>query len=728
MSIFGEQLQNRIEKDEKMRTKNLHILGSAAKGRYYEETDDELSSQQNMHQLEQILKYLHIPLPENQQPSDDLNEMIDLTLEESGAFCREIELSDTWWKDGDGPLLAVIQETGEATALIPGTFGGYFYECQEGKRTRVTKDNKARFGTKAWCFYKPLPDRPMSGADYIRFLLKQLRVSDVVVFVLAMLFITLFGTITPAATTFAFSNLIPSGKEELLITLGVLLLTTAIATWLMNVVKNSVNNRISTRLDVVSENSVYARVLNLPACFFNGKSSGEIAQKVSALNQIPMLLGNIIFSCAVSAVMSLIYVVEILVIAPSLGLPAFVVYAVELLVLLATVIQESHMVRRQLSGSEISNGVVFSFISGVQKIKLSGSEKRAFSKWMESYSEKLRPTYAIRFPFSLRMPLLTAITLLGTLWIYIIAYDQGLSAAQFAGFSSAFGLAVAGINTIGSSGTYIASIRPILERGAGILETVPENGDGKKNVRALTGRIELDGVSFAYEDGGRQILKDLNLKIEPGEYVAIVGPSGCGKSTLLRILLGFETPQRGTVYYDDMDIGSLNKRSLRQHIGTVMQNGKLFSGDIYSNITISSPNADMDIAWEAAEKAGIAEDIHSMPMGMHTFISEGSGGISGGQKQRLLIARAICGNPGILMFDEATSALDNLTQKIVTDSLNEMNCTRIVIAHRLSTIRECDRILVLSDGSIQEEGTFDELMSLDGLFAKLAARQLEDWE
>ena len=135
----------------------------------------------------------------------------------------------------------------------------------------------------------------------------------------------------------------------------------------------------------------------------------------------------------------------------------------------------------------------------------------------------------------------------------------------------------------------------------------------------------------------------------------------------------------------------------------------------------------MDAAWEAAEKAGIAEDIRSMPMGMHTFISEGSGGISGGQKQRLLIARAICGKPAILMFDEATSALDNLTQKIVTDSLNEMNCTRIVIAHRLSTIRECDRILVLSGGSILEEGTFEELMQKDGLFAKLAARQLEEW-
>ena len=725
MSIFGQQLQNRIEEDEKMCTRNLHVLGEAAKGHYYKGADGDLSSKQTVRQLERILQYLRISLPENLPLSDDLNEQIELVMQESGTVFRDVELGDIWWKNGDGPLLALVRETGEAKALIPGALDGYFYEGQTGKRIRVTKKNKDQFELSAWCFYKPLPNTAVTGGGFIRFLLKQLRAADIVVFIIAMLFITLFGAITPAATTFAFSDVVPSGKEELLIALGILLFTTAAATWLMNAVKNSMINRISTRLDVVSENAVYARVLNLPAGFFAEKSSGGIAQKVSALNQIPMMLGNIIFSCAVSAVMSLIYIVEIILIAPSLSFPAFVTYVAELLVLLATVIQESNLVRRQLSGSEINNGVVFSFISGVQKIRVSGSEKRAFSRWMESYAKKLRPTYSIRFPYSLRMPLLTAISLLGMLWIYVIAYNQGLTPAQFAGFSSAFGMAVAGINTIGNSGTVIASVRPILERGEEILKTVPEGRDGKKIVRSLSGKIELSGVTFSYEEGGRQILKNLSLKVEPGEYVAIVGPSGCGKSTLLRILLGFETPQQGIVYYDDVDIESLNKRSLRQQIGTVLQNGKLVNGDIYSNITLSSPRADMNAAWEAAEKAGIAESIRSMPMGMHTFISEGGGGISGGQKQRILIARAVCGKPGILMFDEATSALDNLTQKSVTDSLNKMNCTRIVIAHRLSTIRDCDRILVLSGGSIREEGTFEELMQKDGLFAKLAARQLE---
>jgi len=199
--------------------------------------------------------------------------------------------------------------------------------------------------------------------------------------------------------------------------------------------------------------------------------------------------------------------------------------------------------------------------------------------------------------------------------------------------------------------------------------------------------------------------------------------TGCGKSTLMRLMLGFETPQKGAIYYDGKDLASLDLKSLRRNIGTVMQNGKLFQGDIYSNIVISAPRLTMTEAWEAAEKSGIADDIRAMPMGMHTIISEGSGGISGGQRQRLMIARAIAPKPRILMFDEATSALDNITQKIVSDSLDSLKCTRIVIAHRLSTIKQCDRIIVLDKGKIIEDGKYEDLITQNGYFAQLVARQ-----
>jgi ABC-type bacteriocin/lantibiotic exporter with double-glycine peptidase domain len=260
-----------------------------------------------------------------------------------------------------------------------------------------------------------------------------------------------------------------------------------------------------------------------------------------------------------------------------------------------------------------------------------------------------------------------------------------------------------------------------------ILKAVPEVSEDKRVIQKLSGGIELSNITFRYTPDMPLILDDLSLKIHSGQYVAIVGKTGCGKSTLMRILLGFETPDKGAVYYDGQDISKIDLKSLRRKIGVVMQNGKLFSGDIFSNIVISAPQLTVDDAWEAAEIAGIADDIRNMPMGMYTMISEGGGGISGGQRQRLMIARAIAPKPRILMFDEATSALDNITQKKVSNALDKLKCTRIVIAHRLSTIMQCDRIIVLDKGKIVEDGSYEQLIEKHGFFADLVERQRLDF-
>jgi ABC-type bacteriocin/lantibiotic exporter with double-glycine peptidase domain len=287
-------------------------------------------------------------------------------------------------------------------------------------------------------------------------------------------------------------------------------------------------------------------------------------------------------------------------------------------------------------------------------------------------------------------------------------------------------MVTAAFTALSGIGQQIVNVRPTLEQIKPIMEAVPEICRDKKVVIKLSGGIELNNVSFRYRESMPWILKNLSLKIRPGEYIAVVGKSGCGKSTLFRLLMGFETAQRGAVYYDGRDISTLDLRSLRKKIAVLMQNGKLFQGDIYSNIAISAPWLTMEEAWEAAEIADIADDIRAMPMGMHTVISEGGGGISGGQKQRLMIARAVAAKPRILMFDEATSALDNITQKKVSEALDSLQCTRIVIAHRLSTIRRCDRIIVLEGGKIVEDGNYEELLALGGRFADLVAQQRLD--
>ena len=676
-------------------------------------------------EISRILQYLSIPMPENIPRSENLGEQIDFVLQPSGAFSREVSLTGDWWKQSDGPLLAVLKADGSAVALLPGPLGGY--TCRYGKRKiRISKASCTLFEERAWCFYRPLPAAPVSAGGYIRFLLSSLRPGDYVMFLASCLFLSLFGLIIPAATSYGFGNVVPTGAKEMLLPLGVLLLSVSLGRWLMNIVRSSSVSRIRARLTTASDNAVYARVISLPASFFSGKSTGEIAQKISSLQALPLLLGEDVIGSSLGTVLiSLFYLLELFYIAPAVALPVFVTYGTELLVLIITISLESRYVRERMKGEEKSSGRVFGILTGIQKIRVSGSEKRALAKWMDSYAERMRPLNAIWTLEACLTPVLTAVSLLGTAWIYAIAFRKGLTVGQFAGFSAAFGMALSGLFVLGACSRSVARIGPILERASPILTAVPEASENKKSIRSVSGQIEVSNVSFSYDPQDKKILNNLSLKIEPGEYVAITGESGCGKSTLLRLLLGFETPQQGHIYYDRTDLESISRRSLRQHIGTVLQDGRLFAGDIYSNITIGAPWLGLDDAWEAAEKAGIAEEIRSMPMGMNTFVTERGGGISGGQRQRLLIARAICAKPSVLLLDEATSALDNISQKIVTDTLAGMNCTRIVIAHRLSTLKACDRIVVLHHGSICEEGTYEELMAKDGLFATLARRQLE---
>ncbi len=406
-----------------------------------------------------------------------------------------------------------------------------------------------------------------------------------------------------------------------------------------------------------------------------------------------------------------------------------------LLIILITVVFSTistlvqvNLFRKRMEISAKESGMSYSMISGVQKIKLAGAEKRMFARWLDLYSEEAALTYDPPMFVKINSVISTAISLLSTIVLYFLAVSSGTDQSSYFAFMSAYGMVMGAFTALSGVALSAAQIRPMLEMAEPFLTTVPETTGESEIVTDITGNVELDHVSFRYSDDTPLILDDISLKIKAGEYVAIVGKTGCGKSTLMRLLLGFEKPDKGAVIYDGRDIGSLDLSSLRRKIGTVMQNGGLFQGDIYSNIVITAPELTLDDAWKAAEIAGIADDIREMPMGMHTLISEGQGGISGGQKQRIMIARAVAPGPKLLMFDEATSALDNKTQRQVSEALDSMGCTRIVIAHRLSTIKHCDRILVLDGGHIVEDGTYDELIKRKGFFAELVERQRIDSE
>jgi ABC-type bacteriocin/lantibiotic exporter with double-glycine peptidase domain len=252
---------------------------------------------------------------------------------------------------------------------------------------------------------------------------------------------------------------------------------------------------------------------------------------------------------------------------------------------------------------------------------------------------------------------------------------------------------------------------------------LPEVSETNKHPSELQGAIEVSHLKFRYQADGPLVVRDVSLAARPGEFVAIVGPSGSGKSSLFRLLLGFERPESGAIYYDAQDLAGLDAQAVRQQMGVVIQNARVASGSIFDNIIGSAPLT-IDDAWEAARGAGLAEDISQMPMGMYTIVSEGGGNLSGGQRQRLLIARAIVRKPRIFLFDEATSALDNRTQAKVSRTLEALQSTRIVIAHRLSTIVNADRIFVMEKGVLVQIGSYRELADQEGLFRALVKRQL----
>ena len=438
------------------------------------------------------------------------------------------------------------------------------------------------------------------------------------------------------------------------------------------------------------------------------------------------MLASTVLSTGLTSLFSIIYISQIFVYAPTLVVPALIILLVTVIFSLVSSLVQMKISTRQIELSSKENGMTYSLITGIQKIKLAGAEKRAFARWGNLYAKSAKMMYNPPMFIKINSVISLAISLAGTIIMYSMSVRSGISVADYYAFNTAYGMVSGSFMALAGIALSAAQIRPILTMVKPFFDTIPEISDGKQVLTRLSGGIELNNVSFRYEENMPLIVDDMSLKIRPGQYVAIVGKTGCGKSTLMRLLLGFERSQKGALYYDGKDLERIDLRSLRRRIGVVMQNGKLFLGDIYSNIIISAPWLSQSDAWEAAELAGIADDIRKMPMGMNTVISEGSGGISGGQRQRLMIARAIAPKPKILMFDEATSALDNLTQKKVSESLATLKCTRIVIAHRLSTIKQCDRIIVLDKGKIIEDGKYDELIAANGFFAELVARQRLD--
>ena len=726
MGWFDEQIRLRKKNDDSVFEEAFvgmadAVLGSKMSSAF---TSDEAKAQGA---IEEILKFYKVKQREVPDSVKGLNDRLEYLLRPHGIMRRNINLEKGWYKDSIGAVLGTRKDDGSIVAFIPKGLSGYVYfDAPTGKWVKLSKKTEALFEDEGICFYKPFPLTKLTVRTLMRYILNTLSTADFVLVILATLAVSLIGLLSPKLNNLLMGTIVESESMRLLFGITIFMVCVTISSLLIRAVKTLIMTRINTKMDLSVQAATMMRVLSLPADFFKQYSAGELSSRAQYIQSLCSMLISTVLNTGLTSIFSLIYVSQIFEYAPALVVPSLLIIFTTILFSLITTFYQMKYSKKQMEIAAEESGMSYALITGVQKIKLSGAEKRAYARWSKLYAKQVELTYNPPMFLRANGAFSSIISLTGALVMYFMSVQSGVSVADYYAFNTAYGMVSGAFMSLAGIATTIAQFKPILEMAKPIMDAVPEVSEGKLVIDRLSGGIELNNVSFRYNENMPLVVDNLSLKIRPGQYMAIVGATGCGKSTLMRIMLGFEKPGKGAVYYDGKDLSGIDLKSLRRKIGVVMQNGKLFQGDIFSNITISAPQLSMDEAWEAAEMAGIAEDIRRMPMGMHTIISEGSGGVSGGQRQRLMIARAIAPKPKILMFDEATSALDNLTQKIVSDSLDKLKCTRIVIAHRLSTIRQCDRIIYLEKGQIVEDGTYDELIAKNGKFAELVERQRLD--
>lgn len=683
--------------------------------------------------------------PEMVKKLDQLG-LIRRLAQKGGMQIRLIRLEKGWHKDDSGVMIGYFGEKKELAALLPDTPESYRLVTREnGNGVPVTDEIAAQTDTDAFLCYAGLPSAKLGRRDLLRFMFRQSWKTDWKTILSASLAAGLIPIITPIITETIFKDIIPILDRKGLATVTQVAMVAGFTAAALTTVRSVAMLRFSFKTGMAGEAALFSRVLSLPTKFFREFQSGELASRMMGMDMIETILSGEMTGVLFSFIFSFW----------SLGLMFYYslkLTAVAIVIWLVYIICGGfilkRLVRLQKAMTEAKNktaGILQQIFTGLVKFRVKGAEEQAYHLWGEKFATEWKHDYSVRWLKNYNTIIAAVQPVLLSLALYyfglkeladtgakaagggaaasLFGASEPMTAATFIAFQAAYSAFNASLVAIMPALEELSVIHPLLENILPLLEAEPESADDKIESDVLSGAIEVRNLTFAYSAGTPEVLKDISFRIAAGEHVAIVGKSGCGKSTLIRLLLGFESPKSGAVYYDGQDLSELNLPSVRSQMGVVLQNGQLMTGDILHNI-IGTNDLSLDDAWAAAEAAGVADDIREMPMQMQTIVSEGSTNISGGQRQRILIARALAMKPAIIICDEATSALDNRTQAIVTESLDRLKATRIVVAHRLSTIRHADRIIVLDGGRIAESGRFGELVEQGGIFASFVKRQV----
>lgn len=641
----------------------------------------------------------------------DINHLEQLFVSQ-GIFFRQVTLEHQWWMHTTGRLLAFMKEDDTPVILIPDFVSYSFIHPHTGRRCKVSLqsgcDNMLK--REAFCLTTPLPSGPLTLQGLGRFAWHSLSSADLIYICLACISVVLLTMFTPYVTKMVFSEVIPSSDASQLIPVAILLFSASLGLVMLQVTRSLVVFRVKDKLEYTLQTALMTRLLHLPTTFFKTWSAGDLSNRVLSLSRFSGMLTENMLTTMLSTLFTGILFIQFFIYGGPLLLSGIGVLLLTLFFIILNYYYTKKVQERVNPHRSRMYGMLYEILGGIQKIRANGAEERAFRQWAETFvdAEENSASQPMMYFYSSSLSYVAKLLpLFVTMWA---AWYYGLGLSDYIAYCTVLGIAMGTVNQLGTIMKQIGRVMPEVRQCSPILESPMEAAHGQHVLTSVEGGIELSGVSFRYSETSPWIFKGLNLNIRAGEYIAVIGPSGCGKTTLLRLLLGFEEPAEGAVYYDRYNLREINKSSLRSHcVGAVLQNGRLIEGTLLDNILFTASSATEEDAWEAARLVTLDEDIRRMPHGMMTLVTEDGLGISGGQRQRILLARALVQKPDVLLLDEATSALDNVTQQQVMTHLAEMHCTRITIAHRTETIRHCDRIVVLSHGRVLKEGTYEEM-------------------
>ena len=553
---------------------------------------------------------------------------------------------------------------------------------------------------------------------------RQLNRFDFICALMACLGVVLLTMVTPYICKLLFNEVIPSGDAAQITPIAVLLFSAAAGLVMVQLSRNYLVVRMKDKTEYTLQTVLMTRLLMMPTGFFKQYAPGDLSNRVLTVARTFSRLTEDMLSTILSLLFTAVMFVQFFTYGGPLLWTGILVIALYLLAIYSVYYFRKNVQNSANASASKLTGLIYNLVSGAQKIRTNGAEIRAFRHWAVAY-EPSEPNGS-RYPamFSIGNSISYNFRLVPLIVTMIAAWHYGLGLSDYIAYCSVLAIATRAVEEFERITKDVAVLGPEIRLCEPILEAESEAQSSQVLLREVSGRIEIKGLKFRYSEQMPYIFDGLDLRINPGDYVAFIGPSGCGKSTLVRLLLGFEQPESGSIFYDEHNLAELNKASLRRYcVSICLQDGQLVEGTIRDNILFGNGWYTDEQVWEAARMAALDKDIQDMPMGLDTRISADGQGVSGGQRQRILMARALIRKPRIIFLDEATSALDNISQYKIARNLAQMKCTRITIAHRMSTIRECNRIIVLGGGRVAEDGSYDELVAKGGLFSEIIKRQ-----